>query len=254
MAITKSPGLVLQRIAFGDTSLILKVYTADHGLITLIAKGAKTPKSKFRALVDFFLVLQWVYPSGGRGEIWTLHDASLMEDLPHIRRQPVKQALGQVWLEAYLRLSPGAGEAAQRFDWLAQHLQSLDAAEGQADLNRLSIDFMVGFCHLSGYAPQFRVCIHCGESVEDPRLRMHMELGGPVCRACRKPGEATVALSREAARLIERCEESGWLCAAPSQIHVQAAETFLWSFLHRHAGEGHRLKALDIYREMTSEG
>lgn len=250
MATVKSPGLVLQRTPYSDTSLILKVYTAEAGLLTLIAKGARNARSKFRSLTDFFVVVEWVHPATGRGEILTLHDAALIEDLAHLRTNPLKQALGQVWLETYLRLSPGSGESLQRFDWLLQHLQSLNAASQLSDLTRLSIDFLHGFCHLSGYSPQFRTCVHCGGEANGIRLRMHTDLGGPVCPQCRREEGATLPLSAEAARFIEQCDRLGSWATLPSRKTAVAAESFLWAFLQRHAGEGRRLKAVEIYHAM----
>jgi DNA repair protein RecO len=252
MATVKTPGLVLQRIVYGDTSLILKVYTSEQGLVTFMAKGARSAKSKFRALVDFFLLIQWVHPAFGRGEIRTLHDASLMEDMPSLRTSAVKQALGQVWFEIYLRFSPASGESTQRFDWIMQHLQSLNASDVSSELPFLSIDFLMGFCHLSGYAPQFQYCVHCGSLVQGPRLRMHLDLGGPVCERCRREEGATLPLSAEAARLIEKCEYVGMLqVTAPFKV-CQAAEGFLWTFLNRHAGEGRHLKAMDVYHSLLN--
>ena len=47
MPILKSEGVVLRRIKYSETSLILTFYTKDQGKISLIAKGARNPKSKF---------------------------------------------------------------------------------------------------------------------------------------------------------------------------------------------------------------
>lgn len=47
MPILKSEGIVLRRIKYGETSLIATLYTKDSGKISLIAKGARKPKSKF---------------------------------------------------------------------------------------------------------------------------------------------------------------------------------------------------------------
>ena len=47
MPILKSEGVVLRRIKYGETSLIATLYTKHSGKISLIAKGARKPKSKF---------------------------------------------------------------------------------------------------------------------------------------------------------------------------------------------------------------
>ena len=47
--IGKTQGFVLQAIRYGDTSLIVKMYTLDHGLQTYMVKGVRGKSSKNRA-------------------------------------------------------------------------------------------------------------------------------------------------------------------------------------------------------------
>ena len=42
-------GFVINEISYGETSKIINVLTKEHGLIGVLAKGAKSMKSKFRA-------------------------------------------------------------------------------------------------------------------------------------------------------------------------------------------------------------
>jgi DNA repair protein RecO (recombination protein O) len=251
MATIKSPGLVLQRIAFGETSLILKVYTAERGLITLMAKGARGSKSKWRALTDFFLLVQWVFPGHGRGDMVVLQDASLVEDLPSLRQTPLKQALAQVWLETYLRFSPGNDESFQRFDWLLQHLQSLDRSLVPYEATLLSVDFLLGLCSLNGFALQFRECVHCGESMQPERMRLSLDLGGPVCSRCEREEGATEVLSWDAIRLMERAQWFGLDAMLGATSTSQLAEKYLLAYFQRHLGEGRTLRALKVYRDLA---
>lgn len=47
MPILKAEGVILRRIKYSETSLIVTLYTREYGKIGLIAKGARNPKSKF---------------------------------------------------------------------------------------------------------------------------------------------------------------------------------------------------------------
>lgn len=47
MPIQKAEGIILRRIKYSETSLIVTLYTREYGKISLIAKGARNPKSKF---------------------------------------------------------------------------------------------------------------------------------------------------------------------------------------------------------------
>ena len=63
-------GFVLHRRDYSDTSLLLEVFTAGHGRLPLLAKGAKRGRGPSAALLQPFnpLLLAW----SGRGEVKTL--------------------------------------------------------------------------------------------------------------------------------------------------------------------------------------
>lgn len=56
-----APAYVLHARPFGDTSLLLEVFTASHGRVGLIAKGARAPKSRKRVLLQVLqpLLISW---------------------------------------------------------------------------------------------------------------------------------------------------------------------------------------------------
>lgn len=68
--IEHEPAYVLHSRPFGDTSLLVEVFTAGHGRLGVLAKGARSAKSKKRALLQVLqpLLLSWTE----RGELGTL--------------------------------------------------------------------------------------------------------------------------------------------------------------------------------------
>jgi len=63
-------GYILHQRAYRDTSLLLEVFTHDHGRFGLVARGARAPRSRIRGLLQPFqpVLLSW----SGRGELGTL--------------------------------------------------------------------------------------------------------------------------------------------------------------------------------------
>jgi DNA repair protein RecO (recombination protein O) len=49
--IADEPAYVLHRYDWSESSLILEVFTRNHGRIALVAKGAKRPSSSFRPVL-----------------------------------------------------------------------------------------------------------------------------------------------------------------------------------------------------------
>ncbi|AGF48441.1 DNA repair protein RecO [Candidatus Kinetoplastibacterium oncopeltii TCC290E] len=69
-------GYILQSIPWRETSLIIKVFSRDHGYVSIVAKGAKRPYSQLRPVLLSFqhLMLAW---SNNRSDIKTLVRADL---------------------------------------------------------------------------------------------------------------------------------------------------------------------------------
>lgn len=122
--IVDAPAFVLQTTAWRETSLIVKVFSRDHGVMTLVAKGAKRPYSGLRGVLMPFqlLVLSW----SGNAEVKTLTHAEVM------RVKPLPgAALMSCWYmnELLLRLLAPEDPHPGLYDAYAQALAAL--AQGQ---------------------------------------------------------------------------------------------------------------------------
>jgi DNA repair protein RecO (recombination protein O) len=67
MRVQNQPGFVLHARDYSETSLTLEVFSARHGRLGLLAKGARRPSSRVKGLLKPFqpLLLSWI----GRGEL-----------------------------------------------------------------------------------------------------------------------------------------------------------------------------------------
>lgn len=70
MRITLQPAFVLHHRPYRETSLIVDLLTKEHGRISAIARGVRTPKSRTRSLIQPFtpLLVSWQ----GKSELMTL--------------------------------------------------------------------------------------------------------------------------------------------------------------------------------------
>jgi DNA repair protein RecO (recombination protein O) len=71
--IAEQPAFVLHSYPYRETSLVIDVFSRDHGRLALVAKGAKRPHSALRGVLQTFqpLGLSWT----GKGEVRTLTTA-----------------------------------------------------------------------------------------------------------------------------------------------------------------------------------
>ena len=73
LRILGQPGFVLHSYPYKETSLIIDMFTREHGRVALIAKGAKRPHSKLRGVLQTFQPLSTSW--SGRSELRVLIDA-----------------------------------------------------------------------------------------------------------------------------------------------------------------------------------
>jgi len=64
------PAYILHQRAYSDTSAIVDLITPEYGRISVLAKGAKRPKSRFQGLLRAFQPM--LVSCAGRGELMTL--------------------------------------------------------------------------------------------------------------------------------------------------------------------------------------
>ena len=77
------PAYLLHRKPFRDTSLLLELFTRDHGRMGVVAKGARGPRSKLKGILQPYqlLLVSW----SGRGDLPTLIGAELQGGTPFIQ-------------------------------------------------------------------------------------------------------------------------------------------------------------------------
>lgn len=113
-------GYLLHSTAWRETSLIIQLFTRQHGVMALVAKGAKRPHSVLRPVLSAFqpLNVSW----SGAGEIKTLTRADCVGILPLQGR-----AFMSAWYmnELVLRLLPREDAHPLLFDAYQTALEQL---------------------------------------------------------------------------------------------------------------------------------
>jgi DNA repair protein RecO (recombination protein O) len=85
MRVQQVPAFVLHHHDYGETSLLLEVFTRMHGRLGLIAKGARRARSPLRAALIPFQPLAVSF--SGRGELPTLASAEPLVAAPQLAGQ-----------------------------------------------------------------------------------------------------------------------------------------------------------------------
>ncbi|MBU0689831.1 MAG: DNA repair protein RecO [Gammaproteobacteria bacterium] len=119
--IQDDPAFVLHSYPFRETSLIVEVFSRNHGRVPLVARGARRPRSAIRGLLMGFqpLSLSWF----GKHELRTLHSAEWQGGQPQL--QGTALMCGFYLNELLLNLMARDDPHESLFDYYQQTLQRL---------------------------------------------------------------------------------------------------------------------------------
>ena len=167
---------VLHLHPYSETSLVVDVFTRDHGRVPLLARGARRPRSAMRGMLMSFqpLELGWF----GGGEVKTLARAEWLGGMPLLGGRCL--LLGYYLNELLLKMLPREDAHGALFDAYAAALRAL--AAGAADAPELR-RFEKTLLKELGYGMTLDVDVETGVPVAAQGEYIYLIERGPVARA-----------------------------------------------------------------------
>jgi len=158
--IEQQPAFVLHTQAWRETSLIVELFSREHGRLPLVAKGARRPMSAFRGALMAFqpLLADW---SGG-GEVRTLGRVEWQGGVPLLTGRALLS--GYYLNELLVSLMPRDDAHPDLFDQYRQAIGDLSAGGTlESTLRR----FEFALLRAMGYLPELARRADNGETVRD---------------------------------------------------------------------------------------
>ena len=186
LGLLRGNGFVLRIRDFGESDLIVTLFTEQWGVRTAIAKRARRHDSRVGGVFDLLNQVEVVfYPKPG---LDLVSQAALLKEFSKLKRDldTVSAALSVGTLLDRL-LSPHQPEGRA----YALFSRFLDLLEDGLPSDRLRLSAMLKLFALLGHRPRFRACIRCGEE-EGPFLFVS-RCGGVLCETCARGGGSEVS-------------------------------------------------------------
>jgi DNA repair protein RecO (recombination protein O) len=182
MALVTTLATILKTYEYSETSKILRLLTRDHGLCSVIAKGARRPKSRFGGLLEPFTDgVATFYSREGR-ELHTLSVFELRRERQALGRELMRYAGAGLLTEIALRCAPAAPDK-ELFGQLGRGLDRLLEERGDLETAMLEETWKL-IVHL-GFAPNTERCSLCGRAVTTgERIQFDLTGGGIICGRC----------------------------------------------------------------------
>lgn len=250
MAILRSEGIVLKTHALGDTSRIVVVFTRDHGLVRLVAKGARKPPSRFGYALEPLSRATYTYYHKPDRDLHLVSQAETIDPVGSRLAELTRLAHAQAALELIDRVVWGPEPHPELFDLLAA---TIDAATRvpEAALPAITIAFELQVASLLGYRPRLDACANCDGALS-PRRLFSPARGGLLCDRCAASEAGAITLSADAlaglALLLSRpVAEAGTYLELRRAGEIQRV---VEAFFRFHFQRFHGLRSLEMLRAL----
>jgi DNA repair protein RecO (recombination protein O) len=179
--IVKTEAVVLSKINYGDTSLIISVYTEMFGKISVIIKGGRNPKSRFGMIADTLNHVQLVIYKKDNRELQLLSNIDLLSHYPRIREDIGKTQYALAITELVKKLTVENESNKKLFKGLIKILLLIDSGKEHPGI--LHGRFYLFFLSELGYALQVTKCGICANEIGKRSGGFSQETGF-VCVNC----------------------------------------------------------------------
>jgi DNA repair protein RecO (recombination protein O) len=148
--IVRTDALVLRAFDYGETSQIVTLFTQRHGVLSVLAKGSRRPKSRFGSTLQPMAYVQAVYYFKPSRSLQTLRETAHVERFPHLAADLDRTTVGLRMVELTRALLHEGDPNPPIFSLLAGSLAALDLTARPANLLAW---FQLRLAALLGFAP-----------------------------------------------------------------------------------------------------
>ena len=185
---TREMAICIRTVDYSETSQVLSFLTRGAGLVRLIAKGAKRPKSKTGGPLDLLSEGEIVYAMPASQAMGTLMEFSEATSHPDLRRDAGRLHVALYMLELAGEMIAEGDPHPQAYDLLHNSLRRL----GQTDARPAAVLAFYQWRLLShvGLLGELTSCASCGQALVGPQARpvadvcFSTDAGGLLCRDC----------------------------------------------------------------------
>ena len=184
--------IVLKRVSFRERDSQVMLYSGDHGLVSLIARGTKCQKSKMAGhlepatLVNIMVVRgrQWDYVGG----------VATINAFVNVKQDYDRVFAATRGLAAFIKMVKPEASDQELFQLLFKFLDTLDKLKLKFEPGILSDFFILKLLSALGYCPELYQCFHHKIRISPGSNFFDLSAGGLICSKCpRDAGHLTIS-------------------------------------------------------------
>jgi DNA repair protein RecO (recombination protein O) len=254
--LVSTDAVVLRSMKYGETSKIVTLYSKKFGKIKIIAKGARSAKSKFGASLEPMTHSSIVFYKKEQRELHLLSKSEISKPYFKFGDDGDKLAVGLAVVELVNQVMHDEEENLPMFSLLVEALEAVDHASG----NLLSIFFAfeLRLLEIFGYGLNIRTCTRCGRNVVDDERAggsyILLASGSVMCSECHAALHAGgVRASKGIVRSLVQLQSVPVTAAGEVELSAAMQDEvlgLLQTYLQYHIAGVRTLKSLSLFTNL----
>ncbi len=197
--LVKTEGIVLKNMKYKESDGILTIFARKLGKVSVMARGARSSKSKYLAGAQPLCYSDFVLYKGK--SMYTLNDVDTIHNHYRLREDLDSLSVASFFVELVDAVTIEGQSNNRLFSLFIESLGALENKTGVSDL--IVLRFLLQFLKFSGYEPYMKGCNQCSTG-KSSRWVLDMEEGGLLCEECQRKSRGRAhPLSAKAIRLAK---------------------------------------------------
>lgn len=247
MALVTLDAIVLQAFPYSETSKILRLLTPSHGVQSVMAKGARRPKSRYGGVLEPFTDGVASFYFRDTRDLHNLSEFELVRSRQGLGRDLVRFGGASLIAEIVLRTASeeSAPETFRRVRAALDHLETAPADR----LEAVALAETWALVTALGFGPSLDRCVACGARLpEEGDFFLDYGAGGLYCGLCRGGGGGGRTLPERARADLRALTAGRAVELGQTVAHWQ----LLTRFLAYHLVDTPSLRSLDFLAAAVS--
>lgn len=193
----KAEGIVIRTTDYGESDVIITIYSKQIGKIGMLARGAKKPNNRLSSVSQLFTYGNYLFRHT-RG-LGTLSQGEIIHSFRGIREDLFKTAYAAYIVELTDKLTDDFTASSALFDLLYFSLKFINE---NYDAEIISFIYATKMLAFAGITPQLERCAVCARN-DQPFVSFSIKEGGFLCRRCHENDLHSMTVSHATPKLLK---------------------------------------------------
>jgi DNA repair protein RecO (recombination protein O) len=244
--ILKTEAVVLSKLNYGDTSLIVSLFTKELGKISAILKGARSPKSRIGMKIDPLNYIEVVFYNKSTRDLQIISSADIIQYYPGIKEELDKLKYAHSVIELVKKLTPEHEQNIRLFSGVVKILSLLESSEEPPNL--IFARFFLFFLAEIGYEVQLDKCVSCGKTDLDGQQLSYNFSSGLLCDNCRVDNLESFSINLELFNYLKGLKSNKKLLKNSNIQVIDRAILFMEKYLMYHLSDFKGIQSLQLFK------